>query len=100
MQRIGSAVMEFEKTTMRKVVGTDREGCKAIGAIPYWVCGFDILDLYCEKRMRELDKQARLDEVVASQTDRIVSGIKKIVFAGRTIFTSPHDKIIRAHYPE
>ena len=100
MQRIGTVLKEFETTALLKVVGTDREGSKAIGSIPYWMCGFDLVNLYCEKRMRELDKQARLDVVVASQTGCIVSVMQKIVFAGRTIFTSPHDKIIRAHYPE
>ena len=98
MQQIGSSLVEFEETASRKVVGTEREVCKATGALPYWMCGFDMVDLYCEKRMRELDKQVRLDVVVASQTDRIVSVMQKIVFAGRNIFTSPRDKSIRMYH--
>ena len=98
MQRFGTTLKEFETTAVRKVVCVAGAARVVITPIPYWMCGVDAMDLYSEKRMSSLNKQARLNVTADdSRSKRIVSAIQRIVHAGRVVLTSSQAKITRAH---
>ena len=78
MQRIGAILRESEAMAVRKAVCVKGDARVVITPIPYWICGVDMMDLYCEQRMRELHVQGRLEvRQVTSRSDRIISTIKK-----------------------
>ena len=101
MPRIGAVLKDFEATTEHKVVCVEGAERAAIRSLPYWMCGVDMMDLYSEKRIRELDTQVRREDwAVVRRSGCIVSAIHKFACAGRNLLTSPRDKIITARHPE
>jgi hypothetical protein len=98
MSRFGTILREYEATAVHKVVGAEGADRAAISQLPYWMCGVDLMDLYCEQKMRERE----LDRVaaVASRSSRIISAIKRISRAGSIAPAFLHGKINKAHRSE
>ena len=79
MSRFGTILREYEAAA-RKVVCIEDADRASVSSFPSWLCGVDMMDLYCEQKMREreLDKVAS----VASRSGRIISAIQRISRAG------------------
>ena len=89
MKRITTVLKESERKAVC-IAGAERI---MITPIPYRICGVDMIDIYSEKRMVELDKQVRLDVPTDnSQSGRIVSAIRKIAHAGKIGLASLHGR--------
>jgi hypothetical protein len=86
---------EFEATAMSQAVSAEGASPAVITPIPYWMCGFDTVDIYSEKRIAECSKQVRLDVTASnSQSWYIVSAICRIVHAGRVALASWHNRFL------
>jgi hypothetical protein len=98
MSRFGTILREYEATDARKVVCAEGAERAAIRPLPYWICGVDMMDLYCEQKMRERE----LDTVasVASRSGRIISAIQRIAHAGSVVLPFRHGKGNKAHRSE
>jgi hypothetical protein len=96
MQRFGTTLKEFEARAVRKAVCVTGDARVVFTPIPYWICGVDTMDLYSEKRMKELDKQERLDmKADDSRSKRIVSAIQRVVHAVKVVPASSQGKLSR-----
>jgi hypothetical protein len=94
MSRFGTILREYEATTAR---GAEGAGRATISPFPYWICGADLMDLYCEQKMRERESEVA---AVASRSGRIISAIKRISRAGSIAPVFRHGKINRARCSE
>jgi nitrogen regulatory protein PII len=96
MQRIGAILRESEAMAVRKAVCVTGDARVVITPIPYWICGVDTMDLYNEKRMKELDKQERLDVTADdSRSKRIVSAIQRVMHAGKVVLAPNQGSVSR-----
>jgi hypothetical protein len=95
MSRFGTILREYEATAVRGAEGADRA---AISPLPYWMCGVDMMDLYCEQKMRE--RELERAAAVASRSGRIISAIQRISRAGSIAPVFCHSKINKTHRSE
>ena len=98
MQRISTVLNESEVVAVRKAVCVEGVEQIVVTPIPYWMCGVDLVDLYSERKINELEMQVRLDVTAEdSRTGRIISAIQRIVHAGKIILATRHAKISKVH---
>lgn len=98
MSRFGTLLGEYEAMAVRKTVGAEGAGRAEISPLPYWMCGVDMMDLYCEQKMRE--RELERAAAVARRSGRIISAIKRISRAGSIAPVFRHGKINKAHCSE
>jgi hypothetical protein len=61
MKRITTVLRGSEAMIVRRAVYVAGGERVVITPLPYRMCGVDMVDIYSEKRIRESDKQVRLD---------------------------------------
>lgn len=92
MKRITVVLKESEAMAVRKAVCVAGGERIVITPIPYWMCGVDMVDIYSERKIRESNKQVRLDVTADDSTaGSIVAIIRRIAQAGRIVLASRHD---------
>lgn len=95
MSRFGTLLGEYEAMAVRKTVGAEGAGRAEISPLPYWMCGVDMMDLYCEQKMRERESDKLA--AVASRSARIISAIQRISRTGSIAPVLRHSKFNKAH---
>lgn len=94
MKRITTVLKESEAMAARKAVIVAGGEYVAITPIPYRMCAVDMVDIYSEKRIREPDKQVRLDVTADdSRSGSIISAIRRVAHTGRIVLNSRHDRL-------
>ena len=100
MQRISTVLNESEALAVRKAVCIAGAERVVITPIPYWMCGVDMVDIYAERRIREWDKQVRLDVTAdESRSGSIVAAIRKIPQAGKVVLATLQNKLSKRVWP-
>ena len=93
MQRITVVLKESEAMAVRKAVCVAGGERVVITPIPYWMRGIDMVDISRKKKIRESSKHVLLDVITDdSQSDHIVSAIRRISHAGKIALASLHNK--------
>lgn len=94
MKRITVVLKESEAMAVRKAVCVAGGERIVISPIPYWMCGVDMVDIYSERKIRESNKQVRLDvSADDSMAGSIVAVIRRIAHAGKIVLASRHDRL-------
>jgi len=92
MKRISTVLRESEAMSVRKTVCIAGAEHVVITPLTYRMCGIDMVDIYSDKMVAELDTHVRLDVMADdNRSGSIVSAIRRIAHHGKIVLASRHD---------
>lgn len=93
MKRISAVLKESEAMAVRKAVCAAGGERVVVTPLTYRMCGVDMVDIYSDKIISELDKHVRLDVIADdNQSGGIVSAIRRIAHHGKIVLASRLDR--------